>query len=200
MKVSTSCATQCSDSAGRMAARNSVGRNVRWRRSRLLTATTIFTDGGMMQQSPGLYSASLDDCRSASVACRRGEAPRRHPRQRGVGATGAHASERQWGTGTRRLQRRRYGDGTRRYDQARSRAYRGEDGAARRVRRRSRACFALALWNGQDAILKGACSDSRATSNHGEAATRSTLHVDNVPSMRTAKYLYGIRKEHSARH
>ena len=70
-------------------------------------------------------------------------------------AWGPYLSERQWGT-----VREDYSDLARRgtyfpHDQARSRAYRwGEDGLLGISDREQRLCFALALWNGNDPILK----------------------------------------------
>ena len=68
---------------------------------------------------------------------------------------GPYLSERQWGT-----VREDYSDNGNAWDyfphdQARSRAYRwGEDGLAGFSDDQQRLCFALALWNGQDPILK----------------------------------------------
>ena len=74
---------------------------------------------------------------------------------------GPYLSERQWGT-----VREDYSeDGDAwdyfTHDQARSRAYRwGEDGLAGICDDKQRLCFALALWNGDDPILKERCSAS----------------------------------------
>ena len=68
---------------------------------------------------------------------------------------GPYLSERQWGT-----VREDYSEGGDAWnyfshDQARSRAYRwGEDGLAGISDQKQRLCFALALWNGKDPILK----------------------------------------------
>src|SRR6516225_2570609 len=68
---------------------------------------------------------------------------------------GPYLSERQWGT-----VREDYSPGGNAWDdfshdQARSRAYRwGEDGLAGLADDQQQLCFALALWNGQDALLK----------------------------------------------
>jgi hypothetical protein len=78
---------------------------------------------------------------------------------RTLGATwrkwGPYLSERQWGTVREDYSR----DGNAwdyfTHDQARSRAYRwGEDGLAGISDNRQLLCFALALWNGRDPILK----------------------------------------------
>jgi len=68
---------------------------------------------------------------------------------------GPYLSERQWGTV--REDRSQTGDAWNNcsHDQARSRAYRwGEDGIAGISDDGLRLCFALALWNGRDPILK----------------------------------------------
>jgi len=63
---------------------------------------------------------------------------------------GPYLSERQWGT-----VREDYSGDYFSHDQARSRAYHwGEDGLAGLSDDRQRLCFALALWNGKDPILK----------------------------------------------
>jgi hypothetical protein len=68
---------------------------------------------------------------------------------------GPYVSERQWGT-----VREDYSDNGNAWDyfshdHARSRAYRwGEDGLAGICDDRQRLCFALALWNGKDPIIK----------------------------------------------
>jgi hypothetical protein len=74
---------------------------------------------------------------------------------------GPYLSERQWGT-----VREDYSDNGNAWDyfshdQARSRAYHwGEDGLAGISDDQQRLCFALALWNGKDPILKERCSAS----------------------------------------
>ena len=68
---------------------------------------------------------------------------------------GPYLSERQWGTV--REDYSKNGDAWNYFphDQARSRAYRsGEDGLAGFSDEKQRLCFAFALWNGQDPILK----------------------------------------------
>ena len=68
---------------------------------------------------------------------------------------GPYLSERQWGT-----VREDYSEGGNAWDyfthdQARSRAYRwGEDGLLGLTDRQCRLCFAVALWNERDPILK----------------------------------------------
>jgi len=83
---------------------------------------------------------------------------------------GPYLSERQWGT-----VREDYSEGGDAWnyfthDQARSRAYRwGEDGLAGISDDHQRLCFALALWNGKDPILKERLFGlTNSESNHGE--------------------------------
>src|SRR5215831_6089051 len=83
---------------------------------------------------------------------------------------GPYLSERQWGT-----VREDYSeDGNAwnyfTHDQSRSRAYRwGEDGLAGVSDSKQRLCFALALWNGRDPILKERLFGlTNSEGNHGE--------------------------------
>ncbi len=78
------------------------------------------------------------------------------------------------------------------HDQARSKAYRwGEDGLAGICDRHQQLCFALALWNGRDPILKerlfGLAGDE---GNHGEDVKEYYYYLDNTPSHSYMKYLY----------
>src|SRR5215472_8471127 len=83
---------------------------------------------------------------------------------------GPYLSERQWGT-----VREDYSEGGNAWDyfshdQARSRAYRwGEDGLAGISDDQQRLCFALALWNGKDPVLKERLFGlTNSQGNHGE--------------------------------
>jgi hypothetical protein len=83
---------------------------------------------------------------------------------------GPYLSERQWGT-----VREDYSEGGDAWnyfshDQVRSRAYRwGEDGIAGISDHKQRLCFALALWNGRDPILKERLFGlTNSEGNHGE--------------------------------
>jgi hypothetical protein len=68
---------------------------------------------------------------------------------------GPYFSERQWGTVREDYSERGNCWDYFSHDQARSRAYRrGEDGLVGITDRECRMCFALALWNGRDPILK----------------------------------------------
>src|SRR5512143_595316 len=91
---------------------------------------------------------------------------------------GPYLSERQWGT-----VREDYSpDGTAweyfTHDQARSRAYRwGEDGLAGLSDDHQRLCFAIALWNGHDPILKERAFGLTGTEgNHGEDVKESYFY------------------------
>ncbi|MGW0876184.1 MGH1-like glycoside hydrolase domain-containing protein [Streptomyces sp. NPDC002740] len=105
---------------------------------------------------------------------------------------GPYLSERQWGT-----VREDYStDGDAwsyfTHDQARSRAYRwGEDGIAGVSDDGQRLCFALALWNGRDPILKERMFGLTNTEgNHGEDVKEYYFHLDNTPTHSYMKYLY----------
>ncbi|HWW76569.1 MAG TPA: hypothetical protein VNZ44_14325, partial [Pyrinomonadaceae bacterium] len=78
------------------------------------------------------------------------------------------------------------------HDHARSRAYRwGEDGMAALCDRYQVLCFALALWNGRDPILKErmfGCVQSEA--NHGEDVKEYYFYLDSTPTHSYMKYLY----------
>ncbi|MFF4249972.1 glucosidase [Streptomyces sp. NPDC001663] len=105
---------------------------------------------------------------------------------------GPYLSERQWGT-----VREDYSpDGEAwsyfTHDQARSRAYRwGEDGIAGVSDDKQRLCFALALWNGRDPILKERMFGlTNSEGNHGEDVKEYYFHLDNTPTHSYMKYLY----------
>jgi hypothetical protein len=105
---------------------------------------------------------------------------------------GPYLSERQWGT-----VREDYSlDGTAweylPHDHARSRAYRwGEDGIAGLCDRHQYICFALALWNGRDHILKERLFGlSNHEGNHGEDVKESYFYLDSTPTHSYMKYLY----------
>jgi len=79
------------------------------------------------------------------------------------------------------------------HDHARSRAYRwGEDGLFGITDRECRLCFALALWNGRDPILKERLFGlSGPEGNHGEDVKELYYYLDATP---TASYLKGLYK------
>jgi hypothetical protein len=105
---------------------------------------------------------------------------------------GPYVSERQWGT-----VREDYSPGGTAWefishDQARSRAYRwGEDGIAGISDDRQQLCFAPALWNGADPILKERLFGLTGNEgNHGEDVKEYYFYLDNLPSHAYMKYLY----------
>ena len=107
-------------------------------------------------------------------------------------AWGPYLSERQWGT-----VREDYSEGGDAWnyfthDQARSRAYRwGEDGLAGISDDQQRLCFALALWNGKDPILKERLFGlTNSESNHGEDVKEYYFYLDSTPTHSYMKYLY----------
>jgi hypothetical protein len=105
---------------------------------------------------------------------------------------GPYLSERQWGT-----VREDYSEGGDAWnyfthDQSRSRVYRwGEDGLGGICDYSQRLCFALALWNGKDPILKERLFGlTNGEGNHGEDVKELYYYLDNVPSHYYMKYLY----------
>ena len=78
------------------------------------------------------------------------------------------------------------------HDLARSKAYRwGEDGLAGICDRHQYICFALALWNGRDPILKERLFGlTGPQGNHGEDVKEYYYYLDNTPTHSYMKYLY----------
>ncbi len=105
---------------------------------------------------------------------------------------GPYLSERQWGTV--REDYSKDGDAWSYFshDQARSRAYHwGEDGLAGISDDHQRLCFALALWNGNDPILKERLFGlTNAEGNHGEDVKEYYYYLDSTPTHSYMKYLY----------
>jgi hypothetical protein len=105
---------------------------------------------------------------------------------------GPYLSERQWGTV--REDYSENGDAWNffTHDQARSRAYRwGEDGLAGFSDDKQRLCFALALWNGKDPILKERLFGlTNSQGNHGEDVKEYYFYLDSTPTHSYMKYLY----------
>jgi hypothetical protein len=106
---------------------------------------------------------------------------------------GPYLSERQWGT-----VREDYSEhGTCwdyfPHDHARSRIYRwGEDGLLGICDRECRLCFALALWNGKDPILKERLFGlTGSEGNHGEDVKEEYYYLDCTP---THSYMRGLYK------
>ena len=126
---------------------------------------------------PSLEHKRLNDAQAGHVAWRK---------------WGPYLSERQWGT-----VREDYStDGNAweyfSHDQARSRAYHwGEDGLAGISDEKQRLCFALALWNGNDRILKERLFGlTNSEGNHGEDVKEYYFYLDNTPTHSYMKYLY----------
>ena len=105
---------------------------------------------------------------------------------------GPYLSERQWGTV--REDYSENGDAWNYFshDQARSRAYRwGEDGIAGISDQKQRLCFAVALWNGKDPILKERLFGlTNSEGNHGEDVKEYYFYLDSTPTHSYMKYLY----------
>ena len=105
---------------------------------------------------------------------------------------GPYLSERQWGT----VREDYSADGDAwnyfSHDQSRSRAYRwGEDGLAGISDDHQVLCFALALWNGKDPILKErAFGLANSEGNHGEDVKEYYFYLDSTPTHSYMKYLY----------
>ena len=105
---------------------------------------------------------------------------------------GPYLSERQWGT-----VREDYSSGGTAWeyfphDHARSRAYRwGEDGLGGISDRHQLICFALALWNGKDPILKERLFGLTGNEgNHGEDVKEYYFYLDSTPTHSYMKFLY----------
>ena len=105
---------------------------------------------------------------------------------------GPYLSERQWGTV--REDYSQDGDAWQYFthDHARSRAYHwGEDGLAGFCDLKQRLCFALALWNGKDPILKERLFGlSNGEGNHGEDVKEYYFYLDSTPTHSYMKWLY----------
>lgn len=105
---------------------------------------------------------------------------------------GPYLSERAWGTV--REDYSPYGTAWDAFphDHARSKAYRwGEDGLAGICDRHQAICFALALWNGRDPILKERLFGLTGNEgNHGEDVKEYYFYLDSTPTHSYMKYLY----------
>ena len=131
-----------------------------------------------------------------------GAAPTRDDEQRRLAAAsvgvapwrkwGPYLSERQWGT----VREDYSADGNAwehfSHDQARSRVYHwGEDGLAGFSDDQQQLCFALALWNGQDPILKERLFGlNNGEGNHGEDVKEYYFYLDSTPTHSYMKWLY----------
>ena len=105
---------------------------------------------------------------------------------------GPYLSERQWGTV--REDYSPYGSAWDFFphDHARSRTYRwGEDGIMGISDRHQLVCFALAMWNGRDAILKERLFGLTGNEgNHGEDVKEYYFYLDSTPTHSYMKALY----------
>jgi hypothetical protein len=106
---------------------------------------------------------------------------------------GPYLAERQWGTVREDYSAGGEAWGFFPHDQARSRAYRwGEDGLLGICDRQCRLCFAVALWNGRDPILKERLFGlTGPEGNHGEDVKECYYYVDSTP---THSYMKGMYK------
>src|SRR5262249_23868781 len=115
-------------------------------------------------------------------------------RERGIAwrKWGPYLSERQWGT----VREDYSADGSAwdyfTHDQARSRTYGwGEDGLAGFSDDKQRLCFAIALWNGVDPILKERLFGlTNSEGNHGEEVKEYYYYFDSTPTHSYMKWLY----------
>src|SRR6202521_5929107 len=105
---------------------------------------------------------------------------------------GPYLSQRQWGT----VREDYSADGEAweyvPHEHARSRAYRwGEDGLLGISDNHQRLCFALALWNGRDPILKERLFGlTNHEGNHGEDVKEYYFFLDNTPTHSYMRCLY----------
>ncbi len=136
----------------------------------------------VLKQNPELKR--LAECAGGTEECSTGKVPWKK--------WGPYLSERQWGT-----VREDYSEGGDAWnffthDHARSRAYRwGEDGIAGISDDKQHLCFALALWNGKDGILKERLFGlTNSEANHGEDVKEYYFYLDSTPTHSYMKYLY----------
>ncbi len=105
---------------------------------------------------------------------------------------GPYLSERQWGTVREDYSESGAAWDYFSHDQARSRAYGwGEDGLAGFSDDKQRLCFALALWNGADPILKERLFGlTNSEGNHGEDVKEYYYYLDSTPTHSYMRWLY----------
>ena len=105
---------------------------------------------------------------------------------------GPYLSERAWGTV--REDYSPHGNAWNHFphDHARSKAYRwGEDGIGGICDRHQAICFAVALWNGRDTILKERLFGlTGSEGNHGEDVKEYYFYLDSTPTHSYMKFLY----------
>ena len=105
---------------------------------------------------------------------------------------GPYLSERQWGTVREDYSENGNAWDYFSHDQSRSRAYRwGEDGIGGISDDLQNLCFALALWNERDPILKERLYGlTNSEGNHGEDVKEYYFYIDSTPTHSYMKYLY----------
>ena len=105
---------------------------------------------------------------------------------------GPYLSERQWGTVREDYSPGGDAWGYFTHEHSRSRVYRwGEDGIAGISDMHQNLCFAIALWNGKDAILKERLFGlTNPQGNHGEDVKELYYYLDNTPTHSYMQYLY----------
>ncbi|MCW2119904.1 MGH1-like glycoside hydrolase domain-containing protein [Flavobacterium sp. 7A] len=105
---------------------------------------------------------------------------------------GSYLSERQWGTVREDYSANGDAWNYLPHDHARSRSYLwGEDGLGGISDNRQNICFALALWNGKDPILKERLFGlTNSEGNHGEDVKELYYYLDNSPTHSYMKFLY----------
>ena len=105
---------------------------------------------------------------------------------------GPYLSERQWGTVREDYSENGSAWDYFTHDHARSRVYRwGEDGIAGISDDMQHICFAIALWNGKDPILKERLFGLTGNEgNHGEDVKELYYYLDNNPTHSYMKHLY----------
>ena len=130
-----------------------------------------------MQPATDAEEARLDECRQHGRPWKK---------------WGPYLSERQWGTVREDYSQTGNAWNYFSHDQARSRAYRwGEDGLGGICDDRQTLCFALALWNGRDPILKERLFGlTNEEGNHGEDVKECYFYLDSTPTHSYMKYLY----------
>ena len=153
-------------------------------RSMSATIADLLRRSTTVEQAPG-----VDPAATCAEELRLQQA---HDRSANWQRWGPYLSERQWGTV--REDYSEYGDCWDYFphDQARSRAYRwGEDGLLGICDRECRLCFALALWNGRDPILKERLFGlTGPEGNHGEDVKECYYYLDATPTHSYMKSLY----------
>ncbi len=115
-----------------------------------------------------------------------------HARQANWRKWGPYLSERAWGTVREDYSPHGEAWDYFPHDHARSRAYRwNEDGLAGISDRHQHLCFAIALWNGRDSILKERLFGlTGPEGNHGEDVKECYFYLDNTPVHSYMKMLY----------